>query len=333
MLAALAALAADPTDIASDPLYSRFEHFIQKHRGGQPYKDEIETIARFTVFKQTIAHITKLNADNARTETHGITQFADLTKDEFRAKFKGLTPASETLKKKMPYRDHGVHQNYTAASIDWNDLGAVTPIKNQGQCGSCWAFSATEQLESDYFLSYGTLKELSPQQLTSCDTLDAGCGGGNPINAWSYVNSFGGQESAASYPYTSGTTTQSGSCKSNAKLVQEDVTSALGYMISSSPSQEANMLKQIEVGPMSVTVDAELWQTYTGGIITSSSGCGTSIDHAVQAVGYNAPGNYWIVRNSWGANFGEAGNVYVQYGANVCGITSQATITAPAKIA
>ena len=82
-----------------------------------------------------------------------------------------------------------------------------------------------------------------------------------------------------------------------------------------------------------ITVDAELWQTYTGGIITSTSGCGTSIDHAVQATGYNAAGNYWIVRNSWGADWGEQGFVYVQEGANVCGITSQATITDPAKVA
>merc|ERR1712060_200126 len=199
------------------------------------------------------------------------------------------------------------------------------PIKNQGQCGSCWAFSATEQLESAYFLQYGQLKELSPQQVTSCTTSCLGCNGGNPIEAWGYVSGFGGQVPNADYPYTSGVTEQTGSCKAKASEVVEDVGSSYS-LIASTPAQEPNMLKQIQSSPMSVCVDATLWQTYTGGVITAQSGCGTSIDHAVQATGYNAAGNYWIVRNSWGESWGEDGFVYVEYGSNVCGITDQATI-------
>jgi len=220
----------------------------------------------------------------------------------------------------------------TAASIDWRTKGAVTAVKNQGQCGSCWAFSATEQLESDYFLQYGTLKELSPQQITSCDTTCLGCNGGNPILAWQYVNTFGGQEPKGDYPYVSGITGATGACKSTLSEVTEDVSSTIGYMISDAPSMERDMLLQIQDSPMSITVDATLWQTYESGIITASSGCGTSIDHAVQVVGYNAPQNYWIVRNSWGETWGEAGYVYVEQGHNVCGITSQATITTPARV-
>merc|ERR1712217_248986 len=218
-----------------------------------------------------------------------------------------------------------------ATSIDWNARGALTPVKNQGQCGSCWAFSATEQLESAYFQAYGQLKELSPQQLTSCDTYDSGCGGGNPINAWAYVSGFGGQEGESSYPYTSGVTGQTGTCKSNAADVEEDVGSSYS-LISSSPSQESNMLAQIQDSPMSVVVDADLWQTYQGGVITSASGCGTAVDHAVQATGYNAEGNYWIVRNSWGTTWGEDGFVWVEYGANVCAITYQSTIVTVEKV-
>merc|ERR1712110_976893 len=134
-----------------------------------------------------------------------------------------------------------------------------------------------------------------------------------------------GQEPNMDYPYTSGVTGQTGSCMSNAADVVEDVGSTYS-LIAQSPSQESNMLAQIYESPMSVCVDATLWQTYTGGVITSSSGCGTSIDHAVQATGYNAGGNYWIVRNSWGESWGESGFVWVEYGANVCGITDQATI-------
>jgi len=261
-------------------------------------------------------------------ERHGITQFMDLTPQEFSAKYKGLRPSKHLMKRNVTK----VHPAAKAQSIDWNAKGVLTPIKNQGQCGSCWAFSATEQLESQYKQKYGTLKELSPQQITSCDTTCAGCGGGNPIEAWGYVSGFGGQELASDYPYTSGVTGQTGTCSSNAADIAEDVGSTYS-LIASTPSQESNMLAQIQESPMSVCVDATLWQTYQGGVITASSGCGTSIDHAVQATGYNAEGNYWIVRNSWGESWGENGFVWVEYGANVCGITDQATTVSVAKIA
>merc|ERR1712050_101880 len=151
------------------------------------------------------------------------------------------------------------------------------------------------------------------------------------MGAWAYVNGFGGQEPNSDYPYTSGTTGQTGTCTSNVADVTEDVGSTYS-LIASSASQESNMLAQIQESPMSVCVDATLWQTYTGGVITASSGCGTSIDHAVQATGYNAEGNYWIVRNSWGETWGENGFVWVEYGSNVCGITDQATIVTVATI-
>lgn len=226
----------------------------------------------------------------------------DLSAQEFSATYKGLIPAKNLTAGVHKLHTSAAKAKATAQSIDWNAKGALTPIKNQGQCGSCWAFSATQQLESQFFQKYGTLKELSPQQLTSCDTADNGCNGGNPINAWGYISGFGGQEDASDYPYTSGTTRQSGTCKSNKADIVEDVGSSYS-MISSQASEESNMLAQIQESPMSVCVDATLWQTYTGGVITTSSGCGTSIDHAVQATGYNAAGNYWIVRNSWPKQF------------------------------
>merc|ERR1711879_217851 len=133
-------------------------------------------------------------------------------------------------------------------------------------------------------------------------------------------------------PYTSGVTGQTGTCTSKEADIAEDVGSTY-TLIASQPSQESNMLAQIQKSPMSVCVDATLWQTYQGGVITASSGCGTEIDHAVQATGYNAEGNYWIARNSWGETWGEDGFVWVEYGANVCGITSQATIVSVEKIA
>jgi len=326
----------DPKDIASHADFPKFEDFINTHRGGVGYSTEIETIGRFNIFLSNLRLAEErnnrgiLNAKRGqKPETHGITKFMDLTQEEFKTKYTGLIPSKH--KKKTVDNVHANAGNISAKSIDWNQLGALTPIKNQGQCGSCWAFSATEQLESQFFQKFGTLKKLSPQQVVSCDYTCNGCGGGNPIEAWGYVSGFGGQEPNLDYPYTSGTSGQTGTCRSDAAEVVEDVGASYS-LISSEPSQESNMLAQIQESPMSVCVDAELWQTYQGGVITASSGCGTSIDHAVQATGYNAEGNYWIVRNSWGETWGENGFVWVEYGANVCGITTQATIVSVEKI-
>ena len=291
------------TDIASDPDFPAYASFLQTHRGGG-YSTEMEMIGRFDTFKSNLRLSEERNLAAQRRnpvagqklETHGITQFMDLTPAEFKAKHTGFRP----LATGQPFPPTKTHPNLdtvnmTAASINWNDKGALTPIKNQGQCGSCWAFSATEQLESAYFQKFGKLKVLAPQQITSCDTSSDGCQGGNPINGWGYVSGFGGQELESSYPYMSGLTQQTGTCKASVADVVEDVGSTY-TTIASSASQESNMLAQIQLSPMSICVDATLWQTYTGGVIGPSSGCGTSIDHAVQATGYNKAGNYWIIR-------------------------------------
>jgi|Transcript_42876 C1A family cysteine protease len=329
---------ANPNDIASDADFAAFKNFIDKYRGGLGYGSEAETIGRFNAFKANLHLAEKRNARAAlqarpglKRERHGITQFMDLTPQEFKTKYTGLRPTKNKTAGTMKIHPHADRIAAIAQSIDWNSKGALTPIKNQGQCGSCWAFSATEQLESQYFQKYGVLKELSPQQVVSCDYTCNGCGGGNPIEAWGYVSGFGGQEPNLDYPYTSGVTGQTGTCTSNAADVTEDVGSTYS-LIAQSPSQESNMLAQIQESPMSVCVDATLWQTYQGGVITAASGCGTQIDHAVQATGYNAEGNYWIVRNSWGESWGENGFVWVEYGANVCGITDQATIVSVEKV-
>jgi len=214
----------------------------------------------------------------------------------------------------------------TTDSINWCDQGACTPVKDQGQCGSCWAFGGTESVESDYFLRFGTLYELSTQQPTSCDGHCGGCAGGNAVAAWQYINETGGQVSATAYPYTSGTTQQSGTCDS-AEIVPANFQAGVeeAFWLSLSAADEGNMLIDIEQTPMSVAVAADLWQSYTGGVVTASSGCGDALDHNVQVVGYSSEGNYWIVRNSWSAAWGENGFINVEAGANVCGIADEAS--------
>ena len=143
------------------------------------------------------------------------------------------------------------------------------------------------------YLGGGSLDVLSPQQITSCDQTDLGCDGGNPGTAYAYVMSAGGIEGAAAYPYTSGVTGETGSCKFRKSDVEVKV-KGWSY-VSQSASQEKKMLKQVQQSPISVCVDATIWQTYVSGVVTTASGCGDQLDHCVQVAGFNAEENYWIV--------------------------------------
>merc|ERR1712216_426573 len=154
----------------------------------------------------------------------------------------------------------------------------------------------------------------------TCD----GCNGGNPDLSYNYLQSTGGLEPESDYPYVSGTSEQTGTCKVDKADFQVSIS---GYnSVSSAASTESNMVSQIQNSPISVCVDATTWQTYTSGIVGSS--CGTSLDHCVQAVGVNTASdgtNYWIVRNSWATDWGVDGYIYVQEGINACGIATLAT--------
>eukprot|EP00591_Stephanopyxis_turris_P009946 CAMPEP_0195507252 /NCGR_PEP_ID=MMETSP0794_2-20130614/734_1 /TAXON_ID=515487 /ORGANISM="Stephanopyxis turris, Strain CCMP 815" /LENGTH=329 /DNA_ID=CAMNT_0040633871 /DNA_START=91 /DNA_END=1080 /DNA_ORIENTATION=- len=311
--------------IEKDADYAQFQEFVETY--GKTYNNQAEVEGRFNIFKQNLALIKERNSDGGK-DVHAVNKFADIHPDEFKKMYHGARLSGvddPSLVKQF---------NTTAkpANIDWRLKGAVTAVKNQGQCGSCWAFSTTEQIESDTFLATGVLNTLAPQQIVSCDTVDDGCNGGNPINAYSYVKGAGGVEFLKNYPYTSGTTQTAGACDFDKADVAKN-TKPTGYnIISQSASQEVNMYSQIQESPMSVCVDATLWQTYSSGIITAADNCGTSIDHAVQAVGIGGADTdtpYWIVRNSWAADWGEDGYVYVATGSNNCGITAEATITDP----
>lgn len=327
MISKTAALFAFVTPVACDPSqdphWPAFEDFIKQHN--RQYSSAFEVAGKFEIFKDNLQRIEERNARGQ--ETHGVNQFADMTPEEFKSAFLGRVAGNWTaMTVKYPTPHDFTAVRATADSINWCDQGACTAVKDQGQCGSCWAFGGTEMVESDYFIRFGTLYDLSTQQPTSCDTLCGGCAGGNAVAVWQYINETGGQDSASAYPYTSGTTQQTGTCQS-AEVVPANfkVGVAEAFWLSLSAADEGNMLIDIELTPMSVAVEADVWQFYTGGVITSSSGCGTALDHNVQVVGYNSDGNYWIVRNSWSAAWGESGFVYVEAGANVCGIAMEAS--------
>jgi len=207
-------------------------------------------------------------------------------------------------------------------SFDWRLKGAVTPVKNQEQCGSCWAFSATEGVESAWFLLKNQLLILSPQQIVSCDTSDDGCDGGDLPTAFGYIQQ-NGLEADSVYPYTSGNG-DDGTCVYDSTKVIAKIS---GFKYATTTANETAMqAAMIPNGPLSICVDASTWQYYTGGVITH--GCGDSLDHCVQIVGWastaaNDP--YWIIRNSWGTDWGLNGFLWVERGHDECGVSDEAT--------
>jgi C1A family cysteine protease len=172
--------------------------------------------------------------------------------------------------------------------------------------------------------SLGTNLILSPEQIVQCDTYSFGCDGGMPEWAFEYVTKAGGLETEADYPYTSGENGVTGTCHSDKSKFKVTVTSFTQIR------GESNMAAYVQsTGPLSVVVDANTWGSYTGGILKR---CGSSINHAVQAVGVDTGAGYWKIRNSWGADWGENGFIRIAYGQNACDITYQSLYTAVANV-
>jgi len=202
-------------------------------------------------------------------------------------------------------------------NINWATQGKTTPIKNQEQCGSCWAFSAVETVESANLMAGRGAAPGSPQELVDCDTNDQGCNGGDPREALNWIQSIGGLETESCYPYNA------------VQGVCDEPRCSPAYTISSIidvPPNEHQIYDNLEAhGPLSICCDAMPWQNYQGGILHAKQ-CGNEVDHAIQLVGYShEKGGYWIVRNSWGAEWGINGFIYLQFGHNTCNMKSLVT--------
>jgi cathepsin L len=242
----------------------------------------------------------------------GPTVFSDLTLEEFQQlNIRGIKSGAASGLPKV-----GVHEyegEALASSVDWTTKGAVTPVKNQGQCGSCWAFSTTGGLEGAWQLASGNLVSLSEQQFVDCDKVDSGCDGGLMDNGFNFAKGTA-IATEDSYAYTA----SDGSCKSSftTAIPQGGVTGYTDVSNSASALQSA-----LNGNPVSVAIQADqsVFQQYTGGVITS--GCGSNLDHGVLAVGYD--GNTIKVKNSWGSSWGVNG--YVSIDASQCGITTSAS--------
>jgi len=268
---------------------------------------------RFINFVMAGRTIEELNAKST-SATFGYSKFADWSYDEFK-KLNGFIPAKPLPEQTNVISKRDIHQ---MSAIDWVAKGMTTPIKNQEQCGSCWAFSATETVESANLICGRSMTRGSPQEIVDCDNNDQGCNGGDPQEALQWVVDQGGLDTSSCYPYVGqDQSCQSSNCSPNPNLKISTVTPIA--------SDEGAIYRALTSMPLSICCDASQWQYYTGGVLTADQ-CGLSIDHAIQLTGYSPnQGGYWIVRNSWGTDWGENGFIYLQYGSNTCGITSEVT--------
>eukprot|EP01120_Amphizonella_sp_Union-15-10_P001512 TRINITY_DN1163_c0_g2_i4.p1 TRINITY_DN1163_c0_g2~~TRINITY_DN1163_c0_g2_i4.p1 ORF type:complete len:316 (+),score=63.05 TRINITY_DN1163_c0_g2_i4:81-1028(+) len=270
---------------------------------------------RFTVWKNNMDFITNHNSDVNKTFFVAMNKFGDLTSKEFGRIYNGYLPRDIP----EPTNVKSFNTIGLPTTVDWRNEGAVTPIKNQGQCGSCWTFSSTGGIEGQWKIHKGHLVSLSEQNILDCDRQGYGCSGGWMDWAFNYVQSNGGIDSEASYPYTA----VQGSCKYNAA---NKAASIIGHQDITSGSESALQVAVANVGPISVAIDAShsSFQFYRGGIYYEPLCSTTSLDHAVLAVGYG-PG-YWLVKNSWGTDWGLSG--YIQMSRdrnNNCGIATKAS--------
>jgi len=326
--------------------WEQFKAQYKKH-----YTDDADEATRYQLFEATKERVAKLNKLNGEP-VFGITWMSDRKETE---KYKKGLKKPKDFVATAPVKDFTSTMR-SPASIDWRYGKAVTPVKNQGQCGSCWAFSATETIESQMILKSGGKYDftLSPQQIASC-TPDTGsygclgCNGGFTEGAYEYVKSAPGLGNGFFIPYEQSLTVSdaTAACPTakveaitgELKQLQGGYAEVSGYSYATPPCTAGACATQdltkfaaaLEKTPVSVCVNAGAWNDYTGGVLTSAA-CGSmgadSQDHCVQAVGFNstAPTPYWIVRNGWATTWGEEGYVYLEMAKNTCGLADDATI-------
>jgi len=274
---------------------------------GKAYNGDKEEAVRFSIFKENLDYITSTNAKNL-TFTLGVGPFADLKVEEFLAEFTGAQKPSSLYMGVQHLGEHDTASLLTPSAVDWTTKGVVTPVKNQGHCGSCWSFSTTGALEGAYGVATGKLVSLSEQQFVDCSG-QGGCSGGWPYEAFEWVESQA-VCTETSYPYHA---VQS-SCRSSSctpGIQRGDVT---GYKTVSKSVD--GLMSAVAQQPVSITVQAGGdMQHYRSGVLMGY--CSGQINHAVLAVGYGTESSqdYWKVKNSWGESWGDHGYFLLERGA------------------
>ena len=318
-----------------------FNKWAIKH--GKKFKDEKSLSHVYSTWLSNDEYINTINSQNlsfqlGHNEFSGlnITEFSDLM--GFNNNAKELKPKepkdpkdpkSLNLRRRLTLEEEFEEKKFEErelatlpTSVDWRTSGAVTPVKNQGTCGSCWAFSSTGALEGAYKIKYGTLVSFSEQQLVDCDNanlysinggLNNGCSGGGMIGTLQWIGIYGGICNGTTYPYVSDTTNTAGTCKSTCSKVSGSIVKSTTTLITKS---DTVLMTAIAQQPVSVSVDASSinFQLYKSGVLTTT--CKTTLNHGVLAVGYGTLNNvnYYIVKNSWGTTWGNAGYILIGRG-------------------
>jgi len=287
-----------------------------------------EFFYRYQVWQANLNKIVKHNQGNA-TYRMGMNAFGDQTWEEFRATRMGYKPRKQPFIRSLNTQhvpSRGLSQVKLAKSVDWRTMGAVTPVKDQGQCGSCWAFSATGSTEGAFAIKNKQLNSLSEQQLVDCSGSygNQGCNGGLMDQAFEYIIATGGLATEAEYPYQA----QDGQCQYSSDAASKGKMKLFDKLASYkdvTTGNEGAILTAVNAGPVSIAIEAdqESFQFYSGGVFNDPN-CGTNLDHGVLIVGYGSAGStpYWIVKNSWGASWGESGYIRMIRNQNECGLAT-----------
>ncbi|VAH67371.1 unnamed protein product [Triticum turgidum subsp. durum] len=323
------AIPLEDKDLESEEaLWDLYERWQTAHRVPRHHAEKHR---RFGTFKSNAHFVHSHNKRGDRPYRLRLNRFGDMSQAEFRATFVGdfrrdtlATPPS------VPgFMYAAVNVSDLPPSVDWRQKGAVTGVKDQGKCGSCWAFSTVVSVEGINAIRTGSLVSLSEQELIDCDTADnEGCQGGLMDNAFEYIKSNGGLITEAAYPYRAaqGTCNVARAAQNSPVVVHID-----GHQDVPANSEEA-LAQAVANQPVSVAVEAsgKAFMFYSEGIFTGS--CGTELDHGVAVVGYGVAEDgkaYWTVKNSWGPSWGEQGYIRVEKDSGaaggLCGIAMEAS--------
>jgi C1A family cysteine protease len=280
----------------SDPFWVAYKQQFNKAYSAD------EEANHYAIFKKNMARAAELNEiDTAR---YGWNKFTDVERHRVPLEIPAYIRRTDIQE-----------ADGLPESLDWREKGAVTEVKDQEQCGSCWAFCTVVACEGAYFLEHKTLLSLSEQEIVDCDDNDHGCDGGWPSDAMDWIKSHGGLMLEEDYPYTG----EEGTCKFDASKAKMQVKSVHTF---ASNNMKKMMTAVQQYGPLAIALDASKFDYYSSGIMNGSGCYAGSPDHGVAVVGWGEEDGtkYWIVKNSWGEDWGENGYVRILRGENACGV-------------